>query len=104
MASAIWPSLLLKPIPLDLATTTLYFPSTTISPCARRRLRRMTIIATDILGDLCGLSLGLIVAIIPIGLLLWLLGWWSHRFWIVLATTVLAGVFGLLEASSWRVQ
>jgi hypothetical protein len=64
----------------------------------------MTIIATDILGDLCGLSLGLLIAIIPVGLLLWLLGWWSHRFWIVLTTTVLAGVFGLLEASSWRVQ
>jgi len=64
----------------------------------------MTIIATDILGDLCGLSLGLIIAIIPVGLLLWLLGWWSHRFWIVLTTTVLAGVFGLLEASTWRVQ
>jgi hypothetical protein len=64
----------------------------------------MTIIATDILGDLCGLSLGLIIAIIPIGLLLWLFGWWSHRFWIVLTTTVLAGVFGLLEASTWRVQ
>ena len=26
------------------------------------------------------------------------------RFWIVLTTTVLAGVFGLLEASTWRVQ
>ena len=47
----------------------------------------MTIIATDILGDLCGLSLGLLIAIIPVGLLLWLLGWWSHRFWIVLTTT-----------------
>jgi len=64
----------------------------------------MTIIATDILGDLCGLSLGLIIALLPIGVLLWLLGWWSHRFWIVLATTVLAGVFGLLEATTWRVQ
>ena len=64
----------------------------------------MIIIATDILGDLCGLSLGLIIAIVPVGLLLWLLGWWSHRFWIVLTTTVLAGIFGLLEATSWRVQ
>lgn len=64
----------------------------------------MAIIATDILGDLCGLSLGLISALIPIGLLLWLMGWWSHRFWIVLTTTVLAGVFGLLEATTWRVQ
>ena len=64
----------------------------------------MTIIATDILADLCGLSLGLLIALIPIGLMLWLLGWWSHRFWIVLATTVLAGVVGLLEATTWQAQ
>ncbi len=64
----------------------------------------MSLISADILGDLCGLSLGLIIAILPIGLLLWLFGWWSHRFWIVLTTTVLAGVFGLLEATSWGVQ
>jgi hypothetical protein len=64
----------------------------------------MQIIATDILADLCGLSLGLLIALIPVGLLLWLLGWWSHRFWIVLATTVMAGVFGLLEATTWRAQ
>jgi hypothetical protein len=64
----------------------------------------MQIIATDILADLCGLSLGLIVLVIPVGLLLWLLGWWSHRFWIVLATTVLAGVIGLNEATTWRAQ
>ncbi|MBI2807196.1 MAG: hypothetical protein HYX68_19615 [Planctomycetes bacterium] len=65
---------------------------------------RMYLIATDILADLCGLSLGLILAILPIGLLLWLLGWWSHRFWIVLATTVVAGLFGLLEANTWHAQ
>jgi hypothetical protein len=64
----------------------------------------MAIIASDILADLCGLSLGLLIALLPVGLLLWLLGWWSHRFWIVLAATVTAGVFGLLEAGAWRVQ
>src|SRR5438876_1146842 len=64
----------------------------------------MYLIGTDILGDLCGLSLGLLIALIPIGLMLWLFGWWSHRFWIVLAATVLAGVFGLLEATAWRAQ
>ncbi len=64
----------------------------------------MSIIASDILADLCGLSLGLLIALLPVGLLLWLLGWWSHRFWIVLATTVSAGVFGLLEAGAWKVQ
>jgi hypothetical protein len=64
----------------------------------------MAIIASDILADLCGLSLGLLIALLPVGLLLWLMGWWCHRFWIVLATTVTAGVFGLMEAGVWRVQ
>jgi hypothetical protein len=64
----------------------------------------VTIVATDILADLCGLSLGLLIALIPIGLMLTLYGWWSHRFWIVLATTVLAGVVGLLEATAWQAQ
>ena len=64
----------------------------------------MYIIATDILSDLCGLSLGLLIALLPIGLMLWLFGWWSHRFWIVLSTTVMAGVIGLLEATAWRAQ
>ena len=64
----------------------------------------MAFIATDILTDLCGLSLGLIVLLLPVGFLLWLFGWWSHRFWIVLTTTVLAGVFGLIESSGWRAQ
>lgn len=64
----------------------------------------MQIIANDILADLCGLSLGLILLVIPVGLLLWLLGWWSHRFWIVLATTVAAGIVGLNEAMQWKAQ
>jgi hypothetical protein len=64
----------------------------------------MAIIASDILADLCGLSLGLLITLLPVGLLLWLSGWWCHRFWIVLATTVTAGIFGLLEAGVWRVQ
>ncbi len=69
---------------------------------ARGRSVRMYLIATDILGDLCGLSLGMILAMFPIGLMLWLLGWWSHRFWIVLGATVLSGLFGLMEAPAWR--
>ena len=64
----------------------------------------MNLIATDILAELCGLSLGLILALLPIGAVLILFGWWSHRFWIVLTTTVTAGIFGLLEATTWRAQ
>ena len=62
----------------------------------------MSIIASDILADLCGLSLGLLIALLPVGLLLWLLGWWSHRFWVVLSTTLLAGVCGLYEGSAFQ--
>jgi hypothetical protein len=62
------------------------------------------LIATDILADLSGLSLGLIITLIPVGAMLWLLGWWSHRFWIVLTATVLAGVIGLLEGATWQAQ
>jgi hypothetical protein len=55
----------------------------------------MYLIAPDILADACSLSLGLILLTVPIGVVLWLFGWWSHRFWVVLVTTVLAGVYGL---------
>ena len=60
----------------------------------------MQIITPDIVAELCGLSLGVILAGGVIGLFLWALGWWSHRFWIVLVTTVSAGVYGLQEAAA----
>jgi hypothetical protein len=55
----------------------------------------MNLIAPDILADACSLSLGLMLLAVPIGAVLWLLGWWSHRFWVVLLSTVLAGIGGL---------
>jgi hypothetical protein len=33
-----------------------------------------------------------------------LTGWWGHRFWIVLATTFLAGLFGLIKGPVLQVQ
>src|SRR5260370_4144102 len=62
----------------------------------------MVLVSPDILADACGLSLGLMLLTVPVGLALWLLGWWSHRFWVVLLTTVLAGVWGLHSAPSWE--
>src|ERR687892_243700 len=62
----------------------------------------MQLIAPDIVAELCGLSLGVILAGALLGLALWLLGWWSHRFWIVLGVTVLAGVYGLEEAAAFK--
>src|SRR5262249_41732082 len=39
-----------------------------------------------------------------VGLLLWLLGWWGHRFWIVLIATVGAGIFGLNAGPNYGLQ
>ena len=58
----------------------------------------MQLVAADLLADACGLSPALAFVTLLAGLLLWLFGWRSHRFWIVLAATVLAGVFGLAQA------
>src|SRR5262245_8315224 len=60
---------------------------------------RMQLIATDILADMCGLSLVPLCSSLGIGVFLWLFGWWSHRFWVVLVTTVIAGLLGLNEAA-----
>lgn len=62
------------------------------------------LVAPDLLADLCGLSPGLVGVAAAIGAALWLLGWWSHRFWVVLAATVSAGVIGLYEAPVLKAQ
>jgi hypothetical protein len=62
----------------------------------------MQLIASDILADGCGLSITLLCIGLGAGVFLWLFGWWSHRFWVVLTTTVLAGVFGLYQAAIFR--
>src|SRR4051794_26945070 len=64
----------------------------------------MQLVAPDILADACGLSPGLIIAGMVLGLALWLFGWSCHRFWIVLITTVLAGVYGLYDSAIFRAQ
>jgi len=56
---------------------------------------RMQLIAPDILTEARGLSVPFCAAGIIIGLLLWLFGWRWHRFWVVLATTIVAGLIGL---------
>jgi hypothetical protein len=55
----------------------------------------MHLLAPDILAEARGLSPAISGAGLAIGLALWVLGWRGHRFWIVLATTVAAGVFAL---------
>ena len=62
----------------------------------------MHTVAPDLVADLCGLSLGVLVAGVGLGGFLWLLGWKSHRFWVVLLTTVAAGIYGLQEAAAFK--
>jgi len=64
----------------------------------------MQLIAPDILIEVRGLSLGVCATGMVLGLCLWLLGWWGHRFWIVLCTTVAAGIAGLAFARSSGTQ
>ena len=62
----------------------------------------MQLVAPDLLVELCGLSPGLVGLAAAVGAALWLLGWWSHRFWVVLIATVAAGVYGLYEAPAHK--
>lgn len=64
----------------------------------------MHLIAPDILSDGKGLSALTSGAGLAVGLLIWLLGGWSHRFWLVLLTTLGAGVYGLSIGEAFGVQ
>jgi hypothetical protein len=55
----------------------------------------MQLIASDILAEGNGLSVPFSAAGVVLGLLLWAYGWRWHRFWVVFAATVGAGIYGL---------
>lgn len=55
----------------------------------------MQLFAPDILEASRQLSVVQCGVGVALGLLLWLTGWWGHRFWIVLVTTVITGIAGL---------
>lgn len=59
----------------------------------------MQLIASDILEAAHGLSPAFGAAGLTVGVLLWITGWWGHRFWIVMATTVTAGVLGIVHSN-----
>lgn len=60
----------------------------------------MHLIAPDIMESVLGLSLPATVVGLVLGLLLWLSGWWGHRFWIVLFITVAAGIVGMVSGQA----
>lgn len=59
----------------------------------------MTFVDLDILNDVFLLSPGLLIVGVSLGAALWLFGWRWHRFWIVLAATVAAGLIGLTHGN-----
>ena len=62
------------------------------------------LVIPEILADARNLSVGAVSLGLSLGVFLWMFGWWSHRFWVVLITTVLAGVVGLYESSAFQTQ
>jgi MFS family permease len=55
----------------------------------------MDIIAADMIAAMRELPLLAVLALTGCGFVLWLAGWWSHRFWATLACTIGAGIYGL---------
>src|SRR5437868_457492 len=64
----------------------------------------MELIIPEILAEARHLSTPLLVSGLVLGLVLWLAGWWTYRFWVALLTTVVAGVVGLYEANVFHMQ
>lgn len=64
----------------------------------------MQLIDPDILARMLPLSVAACATGVTVGFLLWLLGWQLHRFWIVLFTTVVAGIIGLSSGKATGVQ
>jgi hypothetical protein len=64
----------------------------------------MELIVPDILQDVMQLSVILPVGGVLAGLILWLVGWRTHRFWVVLSLTVLGGIVGLKHAAELHTQ
>jgi hypothetical protein len=64
----------------------------------------MHLVSPDILADAKGLSVAVCVTGLALGLVLWLLGGRAHRFWLVLLTTLAAGVYGLSIGDVFGVQ
>jgi hypothetical protein len=64
----------------------------------------MTLVAPDILAEAKGLSVAVSAIGLGLGAALWLFGGWGQRFWLVLATTLGAGVYGLSVGEQYGVQ
>lgn len=64
----------------------------------------MQLVAPDILQEAQGFSTAVSATAFAVGFIVWLLGWRSHRFWIVLVTTIAAGLVGLSSGPALGTQ
>jgi hypothetical protein len=64
----------------------------------------MEFIVPEILAELRQMSAVFAVTGMLVGCVLWLAGWWSHRFWVVMAFTVFGGVWGLQHCETLHAQ
>jgi hypothetical protein len=64
----------------------------------------MQLIAPDLFVEVSRLSAGACVVGLIFGMLIWLTGWWQHRFWVVTIITACAGVYGLQQGKAAGVQ
>src|SRR5262249_32647841 len=62
-----------------------------------RGMAVMQLIAPDLFAEVSRLSVGASVIGLVLGILIWLTGWWQHRFWVVVAITAGAGIYGLQQ-------
>jgi hypothetical protein len=60
----------------------------------------MHLIHPDVLAEARGLSLGAAGFLLFVGFLLWAFGWRWHRFWVVFAITLTAGMLGISAGRS----
>ena len=64
----------------------------------------MQFIYPDFLEDGRGLSIAVYVEFLTFGFALWLFGWRWHRFWVVLGSTLIAGLVGLNSAQAYNIH
>src|SRR6266568_2508017 len=64
----------------------------------------MQLLTPDILEPASSLTVPPLLTALLVGLALWAFGWRTHRFWVVLVLTVLAGIYGLYEAAAFQAQ
>lgn len=64
----------------------------------------MRLVLPEILSDGQGFSIIACSLGLAVGFIVWVLGGWSHRFWLLLVTTLAAGVYGLSIGEAFGVQ